>query len=377
MHKLITWNEAYILKILSFENKLLSVEGSIPYIVGQLDYNNIVKINSVFSLHPKFIPVDRTLSTKLPFNIVVPRPWKTPSTQRSLSDAMAARVHQILSTESKVNLMWSGGIDSTAMLSAFLQNCDNRSQLRIIYSPWSTYEHPEYFKLLQQFDNLDLVDISGERYLDWDFDGVVITGDGGDELMASIDESFLKTHGWESLHTSWQDFFYKKCPEDNFIEFCTQHFARSGREINTVLEARWWFYTSCKSRSILNTKYSLLFDLPDLDVNSVLGFYDSEEFESYIFWNIQDCMLTQDYASWKQVLKNYSMSFDGLDTWAKEKTKAHSIQPLLYSNKKLILKNQHWLALLSDGTREATPSLPVLTKLEYNKYTNLKWAFND
>jgi len=375
-NQLITLNEDYLLKIVELEGRLLSSNGDLPCIDGHPGYNNIVKINSVFSSFPKFLPVDRTLLTKSPFKMVIPRPWTTPSVQLTLSDAMSARVNQITTNSDKINLMWSGGIDSTAMISAFLQNCNDLSQLRILYSPWSTYEHPDYYEFLKTFSNLELVDISGDRYLNWDFDGVTVTGDGGDELMASLDQSFIETHGWDILHTPWQDFFYKMYTDDNFIEFCNSHFLQAGRDINTVLEARWWFYTSCKSRSILTTKYTLLFDLDNFNVNSLLGFYDSNEFESYIFWNIEDCISSKEYTSWKQVLKDYSLKFDGLTNWAVSKAKAHSIQPLLYSRKKLLLKQQNWLALLDDGTRISTPSLPLLTTAEYNK-VNLKWAFND
>lgn len=377
MHnRLITLNDEYLVRIVELEGRLLSTNGGLPVISGHSGYNNIVKLNSVFSSFPKFLPVDRTFFTKSPFNIAVPRPWATPTTRLTLRQAMAKRVEQITADSNKINLMWSGGIDSTAMVSAFLQNCNNLSQLRILYSPWSTYEHLEYFELLKTFPNLELVDISGDRYLAWDFDGVTVTGDGGDELMASLDQSFIETHGWDILHAPWQDFFYKTYPDDNFIEFCNSHFLQAGRDITTVLEARWWFYTSCKSRSILNTKYTLLFDRDKFDINSLLGFYDSNEFESYIFWNIEECISSTEYASWKQVLKDYSLEFDGLANWAVNKTKSHSTQPLLYSRKKLLLKNQNWLALLDDGNRISTPSLPLLTKAEYNK-VNLTWAFND
>ena len=49
-----------------------------------------------------------------------------------------------------------------------------------------------------------------------------------------------------------------------------------------------------------------------------------------------------------------------------------------YLEKKLVLNDQRWIAVLSDGTRIATPSLPALTRKEFEKtYGNtLDWIFH-
>ena len=64
------------------------------------------------------------------------------------------RVKEIVNTSSHVTVMWSGGIDSTTMVTAFLKHSKNLDQLRIIYSPWSTYEHPGYLDFLKKFSEI-------------------------------------------------------------------------------------------------------------------------------------------------------------------------------------------------------------------------------
>lgn len=374
--QLVAWNETYLPKILQIHNKFGGLEGSLPYISMQPEYNNIVKINSVFSSHPRYMPVDRTLTTVLPFKTKVPRPWKIPTTQLSLDEAMAHRTTNLLHTNQKINIMWSGGIDSTAIVTSFLKNNNHLSQLRILYSPWSMYEHPDYLDFIKKFA-VETVDISGTRYMNWDFDGVFVTGDGGDEFTASIDESFFTKYKWDILQEPWQDLFYSKFKDDSFMDFCQKHFLNSGRPIDTILEARWWFYATCKSRSIFNFKYALFFDNDKFDIKNLIPFYDCDEFEQYVYWNIDKCIPNKQYSSWKQPLKDYIKNFDGLTGWADTKEKYTSSQLNQYLVKKIALKNQRWLALFDDGSRATTPSLPLFSANEYTENLNLDWVFND
>jgi hypothetical protein len=373
--KLVAWRGMYIRQILEGRKTLKGVAGMLPYIHGFDEYNKIIQINSVFSNNPNCIPVDRTLSTLLPFKYYIPREWKVPTQKWTLDYAMEQRVIKLLQREQKINIMWSGGIDSTALLTAFLKHTTNLDQLRVMYSPWSTYEHPEYLDFLKKFNGIELVDFSGTTYLDSKFDGIFVLGDGGDELLASVDESFIDAYGINSLHTSWIDFFYAKTSDSALIEFCQKHFTLAGRPIETVLQARWWFYTCFKSRSVLSNKVNLLFDRSHIDINDLQGFYDCNEFENYIYWNIEDC-IQDSYSTWKKILKDYAYKFDGLSSWHKNKIKHSSSQVDYYWAKKDALTNQRWVALDSDGIVYSTPSLPILTMKEFNKYTNLEWAFN-
>jgi hypothetical protein len=323
--------------------------------------------------------VDRTLHTKSPFCTYIPRVWKIPQQQWTLSQALEQRVLSLSNLNKKINVFWSGGIDSTTIVNACLEYLPDLSQLRILYSPYSTYEHPEYLSFLDQFSLVELIDISGDRYLTDEFAGIFVTGDGGDELNASLDESFFEHYGYDHLQTPWQDFFYTKNSNLNFVEFCEQHFSLAGRPINTVLEARWWFYATCKQRSILNLKLPWFFNYKNFDITNLIGFFDCAEYENYIYWNINSIVDRSGYSTWKQPLKDYCFAFDKMHDWHKNKTKMHSTQMLLYLSKKLALNDHRWIAILSDGSRITTPSLPLLSKKEFEMtYGNtLDWIFHE
>jgi hypothetical protein len=343
-------------------------------------YNRLVDINCIFSNCPFGQPLDRTGNVHLPVKYDTGRPWKYSTTSITLNDALAQRVTDLLSRGEKINLLWSGGIDSTTMVNAFLHNTTDFTQLRVLYSPFSLYEHREYLTtFLAKFPKVELIDISGDVYLTQTFDGIFVTGDTGDETQASIDESFLEEFGYDALNRPWRDFFYSKNTDPGFADFCEEYFAWSGRPIDTLLEARWWFYINSKMYCMLSIKLGFFSDYKNFTPSKLTGFFDCDEFENYITHNIDRLMTTPEYSSWKQDLKDYCQSIDGFDQWAKQKTKLGSFQFHAYTYKKTVLNDQRSIFILDNGTRIHTPGLPLLSQREFeNCYGNtLDYLLND
>lgn len=366
-------------KILTWKNISVEWVSSIFKAQGFEQHNWLVDVNSIFSSAPAGILFDRTLSTTGPFKLKIHRPWQVPGTTNTLAKAMQQRVHNLVSCGKNINLFWSGGIDSTAMLAAFLQHAPCRKQLRIFYTPFSCYEHAEFFDLLRTFTDLELVDLSGTTYMTQQFDGLFVTGDGGDELTASLDESFFLRHGRAVLDMPWQDFFRQAQDNDQFIDFCEQYFAQAGRPIRTVLEARWFFYAMCKTRFQLSGKLDLFAHYDQFNPDQLLGFFDCEEYENYIYWNLDQIIPGTEYRHWKQPLKQYCFDFDGLENYYQTKQKQGSGQTHMYASKNKILQDRRSIFLLSDGTRISTPSLPLFSRREFEtKYGNtLDYLFNE
>lgn len=379
--KVISVNADYLPRLLQYHNISIDLVGQIVKVGGFSAYNYLVDINKIFSSNPTWYPIDRTGFIHHPVNWAVPNFWTAPVLQLSLAQAMESRVKELVELDQTINLYWSGGIDSTAMVTAFLQHSKNLDQLRIIYSPWSTYEHPGYLDFLKKFSGPELIDQSGEYYLDSDLDGTHVTGDGGDEYNASMDESFLETYGYQILQRNWIDFFREQGASDALINFCVEYFAKSQRPIESVLEARWWFYMICKNRSILNQNKLPFFINKDKDFepSRLQGFFDSHKYESYIYWNTDKIMPTNEYSSWKQEFKKYCYEFDNMETWYLTKTKFNSNQFGMYALKKNVLNDTRWIFILSDGTRISTPNLPLLSKKEFDRYygDSLQVLFNE
>ena len=373
---------------LTYYHTLLNVN-NVRYIdrVGHLfkihgfdDYNHLLDINSVFSTCPNFELKDRTGFCKSPFAYAAERAWTVPTVELTLDQALQHRVQDITSRGQMVNLFWSGGVDSTTIVTAFLKNAPDLKQIRIIYSPWSTYEHPGYIDFLKKFPDLELIDQSGDLYLTSNYDGIIVSGNTSDEVHASMDKSFLDEYGHAALQTPWKDFFYKKNANHNFIEFCEKHFAQAGRPIHSLLDARWWFYATSKLTSILN-QIDLAFHssgVTNFDTTRVVGFFDFDQYDQFIYFNTHKILPTADYASWRQFLKDYCFEHNGFENWHQNKAKFHSVQLVLYHRKKEILSDTRWLMLLEDGTRIHTKNLPMLNSTDWNDaYQNkLDYLFN-
>lgn len=367
------------------KHKGLTVEpqGRLFYVQGFEDFNNIIEINRCFSSDPFGIPVDRTGTVHSPLNYKIYRPWQVPTQCGTLDEALQRRVLDLCQTGETINVMWSGGIDSTTAVTAFLRHAPDLAQIKIFYSPFSVYEHNQYLDFLKQYPQLECIDTSGENYMTQQWPGIWISGDGGDELNASLDDSFLKAYGTDIVHRPWKEFFHsqqqQKSMSTNLIEFAEKFYSLAGRPINTVLEARWFFYATMKLRILMSHKYDLLCDYPDMQSDRVQAFFDCDSFESWVYFNTDKIFAGSEYRNWKQYLKDYCYEHDGLADWRDNKVKRESFQLMLYTMKKTALQDNDCIFILDNGHRVRTPGLPLWSGIEFDRCygTNLDYLFNE
>ena len=78
-----------------------------------------------------------------------PLPPLDPAFDKSLGEVIEARCRELLATHERLHLLWSGGIDTTAVLAGFLRVAtadDWRRKLSVHYCPRSRTEHPRFFE---------------------------------------------------------------------------------------------------------------------------------------------------------------------------------------------------------------------------------------
>jgi hypothetical protein len=365
----------YFKPLLTFRGIDFKEVGEYQYKISGFDeYNYLVDINSCFSTHPSGDIIDRTNQVSMPFNFHIDRPWSTKPLPIALDECFRLRVSDLTNCNKKLNLLWSGGIDSTAMIVGFLKYCTNLDQLRILYSSYSIKEHPRFFLDLLQIPAIEMVEFSGDVYMNQDFDGLFVSADVADDITASLDQSFFEEVGFKGLHSSWKDLFYKKTNDLNFVNFCEKYFLTSQIPINTVLQARWWFYVICKIQKFPPNYAKVLND----DQPLAVGFFDTEEFETYTYYNMEKIIESTNYNTYKQFLKDFIYNYDKDLNYKKNKQKIGSRQLAWYASKRSALKSSNYIMLLRDGTRIRTKNLPLISQIEFEKqYGNtLDYLFN-
>jgi len=374
-----TW--PYFQKVLSYHS-LKSINthhdpdiwgGDQVKIQGFPEYNFLSDINSCFSDRPGGLIRDRTDSIKFPFMVESSEKWKVPTKPVDLETCFFMRVKDIESKFDTVNLLWSGGIDSTAMIVAWLKNADPTTKIRILYSLDSIKENTSFFLHLHDIvdtKHIDLIEIGGTFFYRNQLNGAEVSGGSGDDLTASVDESFFNIHGWWTLQSSWKTFFWKKNPNQDFIDFCEKWFAFSGMEINTVLQARWWFYfNKCAPpgpcRIVKN------------NTNGISSFFNHKLFGDFFSQNIDRLFRSSSWNTYKQDLKDYIYSYHADDEYRRYKCKENSGGYFIFANKSQLVNKQENIMELSDGTVIRTNHLPFLSEYEYRQQyqTQLDYLF--
>jgi len=366
-------NATYLSRILSLAQVPCQTFGSLFEIQGFAKYNQLLSVNGVFSSRPNYWPIDRTETINSPLRLALYRTWQQPAQASTLDDSLYHRVTELCTGNEVCNILWSGGIDSTTVLTAFLRFAPDLKQVRVLYSPWSEYEHPGYVSWIKtKYPTLDIVDISGDVYIHEKFDGLLITGDGGDESMASLDESFYSRTGFETLNKPWKDYFFQLLgPKgSDLIDFYDRFCMLSGRPIDSLLEARWWYYQAVKADSILReTKIQLLTsDSNKIHHQRLVGFFDCDQFLAFIYFNLDKIITDEGYENWKKCLKRFCFEHDGFNDWYHKKIKYNSLQLAKYFRKKIVLSDKRWIAVLANGDKITTPNLPFLNQIDLDEY---------
>jgi hypothetical protein len=376
---LLAINNNYIDKFLSWKGvNFVSAHGVVKP-AGFDDYSHLLDVGLIFSSFQQDL-IDRTSSIRMPFNFKIVRPWSVPTDTKSLSQLMTDRVQYYTDQSRKLNLFWSGGIDSTAMVCAFLQNCNNLDQLRIVYSPYSLVENQDFFVFLENnFPSIEKINAINDKYLFQWIDGINIKGHGSDDLTAGLDSRWIEKVGIETLYTPWRDFFIQAGANSRLIEFCENYFSNAGRPIDTVLEAKWWFHAANKSQFFIPKEHSFVSGYPGATLQDTSGFFDCADFESYTWHNIDQLIDgQQDFKFYKNFLKRYIYQVYKNQNYLKNYIKSSSKQSLFFIQKKIKLMDLHWIFKLDNNIDVRTKNLPLLSKKEFDQtYGNsLDYLFN-
>ena len=211
--------------------------------------------------------IDRTNTIEIPLNVHKLDNCKMPSYvnfDKSLDEIASSRARYLMihaiSTNRKIAVMWSGGVDSTLILVSLLKVCtkEELSNVVVLMSQDSIIENPEFYTkyVLRNFNLIPSNNFS--NYIGND-DYFYVTGEGNDQLCASlfVIEAYKLFHNDDNV--AFEEFDVEKMIE--FISKKTSFNKKDSEKfygvlnkvvdvapfkIDTVYKFFWWINFSLK-----------------------------------------------------------------------------------------------------------------------------------
>ena len=271
----------------------------------------------------------------------VPTLTAMPNHNLSFSDVCDKRAIELLNSNEKIFVMWSGGIDSTTVLVAILKNWPASEFFRItvLCNTDSIKENKSFFHIIVKHFKTEVSSVNIESFLKR---GIVVTGEFGDQMFGADGVGkCIKIWGEDVINRSWKDIvpvqFTKQSPTNGLATFenYLPIIYESPFEIETVQDFYWWLnFTQNWQHIKLRTLMSKTWSNPKLYFPKLIHFFESTDFQIWSLHN-HDKKIKDSWDSYKFTAKDYISSYTG-NTDYDSKLKVLSLQNLYYGSE------MHW-----------------------------------
>lgn len=323
------------------------------------------------------IPIDRTghpdswnvinfYSTPIP---TVPDNWNM-----SFEEVLIKRAEEIWSVGKPVQVWYSGGIDSVAVLIAFYRTKKPEDKLIVYYSQDSIDEFPSFAERILK---LDVIPKRHDNYNtftleNWRGDFINVTGEPADICFGSyVAENYM-----DQLDKPWDEILLRDSltnfntvrktemyDEDDtyaFVEFCREYVKRSPIHIHNIFDFAWWVAFSTKWEWICNR---LVFNLTDPSVyvkdlpekeRPLINFYDCPDMQRWSLVN-HDLKHKGTWKTYKWPAREFIYNFHSDSGYRDNKEKENSLVKCAPAGSHLATHNayrdlDHWLTFTNGET---------------------------
>lgn len=275
--------------------------------------NNALMFHKIMCFAGSPFSIDRTGLNKFDFEYD-PIPEYDSQFTKTIEDLIEDRITELISTNKKIYVMWSGGIDSTVIVCGLLKR---GVSFEILLSEGSVEENKPMYETLVKTSNVKLHWIksiySSPAKIVKD-DGIVLNGYPADQLFGRW--KFAKNFEYSMLHDKWENHDIRTMypimgqheqngydgAADLFLRHMHESIKGSPFEIRTVFDFMWWgiYNFGWQDRKQYHLQY-----LDTKDLNAV-AFYDNNDFQKWTIVN-HDLKLLKDTVSetCKWQLKDY------------------------------------------------------------------------
>jgi hypothetical protein len=285
--------------------------------------------------------IDRTstLNTGFVYEYLDPIPTmvERPLAFNAIADAVASDiVAEAVEKGQRIQMMWSGGIDSTTALTALLRILDDGDELGrldVLLSDHSVAEYPSFYTrfIRSRVVTVPVTSPVGD-YLRPDH--LIVTGEHGDQLFGSFLAKELVTV--EVAHQDYENvlprFFEERLSRagagEAALAYLVPQFGSSPVQIESAFDALWWINFSLKWQSVALRIAAFSGEDAGTQYASTRHFFRDPRFQQ---WSLAQTgkRTPQRWSDYKEPAKAYIRSFTDDDDYYAKKTKEGSLKNVL------------------------------------------------
>jgi len=256
-------------------------------------------------------------------------------------------IKEAIEKKIKIQILWSGGIDSTVALIAIYNECKRNNCFELIdvlYSNESIIEYPVFFKTYVK-NNLNHTLFNPPIAKHLDPEKLIITGEHGDQLFGSDKlESYVKDGSAFSYYEDVFEFIIGRYYGDKkafraIMDFIAPQIDASPVRIQTLFDLFWWFNFSLKWQ-LVSLRLPFCCGIRSRAIyDRTRHFFRDQRFQNWSLIN-QSLKINGDWPSYKFIAKNYIYNFTQDQKYRDSKLKERSLNKTIYGS-------MHWRDNLS------------------------------
>ena len=283
------------------------------------------RLSTVFGIP---LPLDRTGITDFGFEYSILDPIPTdPTTSLTFNEICNIRALQIAQySNNPVLVMWSGGIDSTAVFSSFL---NLGIKFTVGYTDNSIAEYPWLYNQIKnnEWQHVDLMYIADKDVATLQQQYHIVTGVHGDQIVGTanhfnIDSKLNNT----SIRSNQMDPYQDVLPP-YLVDFFSEQIAAFPIEIKDFADFLWWFNFTFKYQWVqLGFVNNMNFDVTQR--NSYSHFFNNIAFQQWAMSNRdanKEFIVANDTTGYKTEFKKYILDILGDKEYFNNKLKVMSL----------------------------------------------------
>jgi len=276
----------------------------------------------------------------------VPIPTDISNFNKSFADVCLDEAQKLWKDNDFIDLLWSGGIDSTAVAVALLKTKPETKKLQLTCTSFSIIEYPEFYETHKDICNVLSVEefFSKERVQS---NHLIVTGDVGDQIWGSR-QGFR-----EEQNTSWEIMLdrenlfrqttlqYPEIKEpwtqeqkNKLADILNDHATACPVEIKTVFDMSWWIKFSIKMNYVkFRTQMVIAYNhnLDYVNLNNFKPFFLTDDFQRWSLTDYSNRVATSE-TTYKQPAKDFIFSYTKDADYRNNKTKEASLPKMLTAN---------------------------------------------